>query len=75
MARSTQTPPLNSEKTLSKDPAVREVELLIRECSRCKSGKKCEHQIKLKQSQKEGNEAKALIELKKAKKKMRKRII
>ena len=55
MARLTNPEPSNSEKTLSKNPDIREIELLIRGCIRCQGGKNCNHLQNLKKLQKEEN--------------------
>lgn len=73
MARATNPEPSNSERTLSKDPAIREIQLIIRACVRCTTGKKCGHQEILKKLLKEEKQAFALAELEKAKSKKKPR--
>jgi hypothetical protein len=76
MARATNPEPSNSERTLSKTPAIREIQIVIRECIRCTSGKKCGHLDTLKKLQKEEKTTFASTELQKtkAKKTLRKKL-
>jgi hypothetical protein len=74
--RATYPEPSLSERSLSKNPSIREIELEIRQCVRCKGGKQCGHIQQLKILQKEEKNLFALSELKKsqAKKHPRKKL-
>ena len=67
MARATNPKPSASERSLSKNPETREAQLLIRNCTRCKAGKKCGHQQNLKNLEAKEKENFKLSELEKKK--------